>query len=217
MSTTSQIVFEPLAVADRRGFEDLYRIYRESIPLPEQKPRAQLAALAARPDYRILLARKEGTVIGFSVLFLARDEPFCLLEYMAIDAAHRSGGAGAALFQQSVAAAAAAGDEAAVLLEVDAVRSGDPDRALCERRQRFYRRLGCRRVEGLAYHLPLPAAEPPPAMDLMVHLPPGRQQIEKPRLESWLTILYDQVYGCPPADPRIGRMMQTVGDPIRLA
>lgn len=216
MSTTSQILFEPLAVADRRSFEDLYRIYRESIPVPEQKPRAQLAALAGRPDYRILLVRKDGAVIGFSVLFLASDERFCLLEYMAIDAAHRGGGAGAALFRQSVAAGAAARGEVTVLLEVDAVRSAAPDRELCEKRQRFYRRLGCRRVEGLAYHLPLPAAAPPPEMDLMVHLPPGLQQIEKPRLKTWLEIIYQQVYSCPPDDPRIGRMMQSVADPVRL-
>jgi GNAT superfamily N-acetyltransferase len=204
-----QISLEPLAASDQGSFDDLFRIYTESISPREQKPRPMIAAMASRPDYQILLARRNDVVIGFSVLFRPAEESFCLLEYMAVDAGQRNGGVGAALFQYTVRIAGTP-----VLLEVDDATSPAPDLAIRQRRQRFYRRLGCRRVEGLSYQLPWPGL---PAMDLMVHLPPSMSEISKSRLEHWLQVIYQQVYRRSPEDPLIARMMAAVADPVELA
>lgn len=206
--------FEPLGVKDKRSFEDLYRIYRKSIPPREQKPKDQIAAMARRPDYRILLAKREGTVIGFSVLFLPSRERFSLLEYMAVEAAERSGGVGSALFLHSLQAIATVQGAVPVLLEVDSTGSDSPDHEILRRRQQFYRRLGCLWVEDLSYILPLPME--PPKMDLLVYLPSSVRNISKGSLEGWLKVVYRDVYGCSPDDSRIVWMMEPVDDPVRL-
>jgi GNAT superfamily N-acetyltransferase len=216
MSSDQQVTFQLLTTADDRAFEDFYRIYAESVEAREQKPRKQIAAMAARRDYEILLAKRAGRVIGGSVLFLPAGEPFCLLEYMAVQAEHRSTGVGAALFRRSLEAARSVQGESPVLLEVDSDRSPSPDQAIRQRRQRFYRRLGCTRVAGLSYLLPLPAAGPPPEMDLLIHLPSAMPSLPKASLERWLGVVYERVYGCPADDPRIGRMLAPVADPVGL-
>jgi hypothetical protein len=163
--------------------------------------------LVRRPDYEVLLARRSGVVVGFSVTFRPVEKSFCLLEYMAVQEKHRSAKIGAALFQHGPR-------DVPMLLEVDSDRAAAADLEIRQRRQRFYRRLGCLRVEGLAYLLPLPSA---PEMDLFIYLPPSMQRISKSQLERWLRVIYRDVYDRSPDDPRIARMMEPVGDPVGLA
>jgi hypothetical protein len=166
--------------------------------------------MVLRPDYKILLAKRDGVVIGFSVLFLPLQESFCLLEYMAVQTMHRNSGVGSALFRRSIQG------ETPMLVEVDSELSNSPDQEIRRRRQQFYRRLGCRRIEGLSYLLPLPVEGPPPEMVLMVHVSTATSSIPKPTLEHWLKVVYKEVYGCSSDDFRIARMMEAAPDPIRL-
>ena len=89
-----------LITAIDQHFEALYAIYCESIGLREQKSKADLAAMVFKPNYRLLLARDDTSVVGFSIVFVADSESFCLLEYMAVDTSHRGGGVGSQLFEQ---------------------------------------------------------------------------------------------------------------------
>lgn len=208
----------PLEPEDDEYYAEVYRIYAESIDPREQKPRDQLSALRGRLDYSIVVARQGGRIVGFSILFLPSGEPFCLLEYMAVDAAVRGGGVGAGLFRKSQEIAAARQGEAVVLIvEVDSDRVPSPNQVLCSKRQRFYRRLGCVRVEGLAYELPLAAAGTPPEMDLLVLLPPEKKRLALSELERWLRIIYREVYGCAAEDSRLRKMIEPLADPVRLA
>jgi GNAT superfamily N-acetyltransferase len=212
------IVFQSLDAGDDGFIAEVYRLYAEAFDPREQKSRDQLAALRGRPDYEILVARRGGRIVGFSVLFVPPGEPFSLLEYMAVEAAERGGGVGAELFRQSRATAAArqGGRPVAMLVEVDSDRITSPAQELCEKRQRFYRRLGCLRIEGLPYELPLPMEVTPPEMDLLVHLPPERTALAKSELEHWLQVVYRKVYGCAPDDSRPRRMLERVVDPVGL-
>jgi len=200
------------------SWAEVYRIYAESIDPREQKPRDQLAALLGRPDYEILVAKRDGRIVGISVLFVPPVEAFGLVEYMAVDAAERGGGVGAALFRQSreIASTRHAGAPTALLVEVDSDRVPSPAQELCEKRQRFYRRLGCLRIEGLSYELPLAIGGVPPPMDLLLHRPPEMKTLAKDTLERWLRSVYREVYGCATDDPRIARMLESVEDPVRL-
>ena len=51
-------------------------------------------------------------------------------------------------------------DARGVLIEVDSVIAGKADFEQCVQRERFYRRLGCVKVQGVSYILPLPGAPP---------------------------------------------------------
>ena len=107
---------------------------------------------------------------GFSILFVPAAGGFALLEYMAVAPDQRNHGLGAELFRQTVEQAVTPDDrKLPVLLEVDSDREASSDRALRTRRERFYRRLGCLRIAGLRYLMPLGGEGAPPEMDLLVY------------------------------------------------
>lgn len=209
--------YVPLTSSDDASFDAFYSIYVSSLPAREQKPRALLVAMAARADYRILLVKRKAAVIGFSVVFAPPEESFCLLEYMAVHAEYRNAGVGGKLFLRGVQDAVNGRGNIPVLLEVDSDREFSADQAIRQRRQQFYKRLGCRRIEGLAYILPLPGKGVPPQMDLLIYFPEGLSPVGKSRLERWLKAIYQRVYNCSPDDPRIAQMMRTVADPVTFA
>lgn len=208
--------YERLVSDEGAPFDVFYRIYAESMPIREQKPRSEVRAMVQRSDYRIVLAKRQSVVIGFSVLFIPPEESFCLLEYMAIDAAYRNAGAGAELFRRSVKNMVSERGDIPALLEVDSDREECADRVMRRKRQDFYRRLGCSCIDGLSYLLPLPGEGPPPQMDLMVYLSTRPRVIRRQELEHWLKVVYQRVYNCSTHDPRIALMMESVADPVKL-
>jgi len=212
----SQYLYELLGSCRDPSFDEFYSIYEESLPLRERKSKTRISALLSRPDYKTLLLKKNGVVIGFSMLFIAPSELFCLLEYMAIHSAHRNLGLGRELFLRTFQDLVSDGGTLYGLLEVDSDREQSDDQELRRRRERFYRRLGCLRIDGLSYLLPLPGDGPPPEMNLMVYLPHSQPAIPSRQIEQWLKVLYHKVYECSPDDPRIGQMMQCIADPVKL-
>ncbi|HLY98078.1 MAG TPA: GNAT family N-acetyltransferase [Candidatus Angelobacter sp.] len=208
--------FEPLRSCSGLQFEEFYSIYTESIAKREQKPKEWICEMVRRHDYRFFLLKRDGHVIGFSILYLSHSEEFDLLEYMAISAAHRNEGLGSELFRRSMSYVTRQRQHVPVLLEVDSDREACPDQTLRARRQQFYRRLGCLRLAELAYILPVPGEGSPPCMDLMIYPDGDLSMIPKAVLERWLRIIYQNVYGCSPDDPRISQMLLNVSDPVRL-
>lgn len=207
---------EQLTSCSDPAFDEFYRIYADSIVLREQKSRAWICEMVNRSDYRIFVLKQNNQVIGFSMLFLPDSESFGLLEYMAIASAHRNQRLGGELFRQSMESLQGETRRVPILLEVDSDREKCADCDLRTRRQQFYRRLGCLRLDRLHYILPLAGEGPPPEMDLMVYPVGGVRQIPKPDLERWLRVIYETVYHCSPDDPRIPRMLLGISDPVRL-
>jgi ribosomal protein S18 acetylase RimI-like enzyme len=206
---------QPITALDQR-FEALYAIYCESIGLREQKSKADLAAMVSKPNYRLLLAQDGSSVIGFSIVFVAGGESFCLLEYMAVDKSYRGRGVGSELFEETVGVVHRSHGPIPIWLEVDSDREPSPDQVQRRRRQNFYRRLGCRRLTDCAYILPLPGESAPPEMDLFVYVPGPVPTIRRAKLERWLKLIYRDVYGCSADDYRIAIMLDGVSDPIEL-
>jgi len=205
-----------ITALDQR-FEALYAIYCESIALREQKSKADLAAMVSKPNYRLLLAQDDSSVVGFSIVFVASSESFCLLEYMAVDKSYRGRGLGSEILEETVGAMYRSHGAIPILLEVDSDREPSPDQVQRRRRQNFYRRLGCRRIANCAYILPLPGENAPPEIDLFVYFPEPAPTIRRAKLERWLKLIYRDVYGCPADDHRIAIMLDGVSDPIDLA
>ncbi len=189
------------------SFAELYEIYMQSMPASERKDRAGLAAMCGRADYRVLVAERANRVIGFSILFVPPGENFSLLEYLAVEAKFRSEGVGAELFRRCV------DPDRTMLLEVD---SAGEDMGAVMRREQFYRRLGCLKVDGLRYLLPLRSSGAPPEMGMLARAPQALMPLRKGVLEDWLKVIYQQVYGCAADDPRIAAMLAGVEDPVRL-
>ncbi len=198
-------------------FRELYKIYAASIAAREQKPEAWICAMVRAPEYRVWVMKDAGPVTGFSILFLPPAERFVLLEYMAVAPERRNHGLGSELFKQTVVGPVTPeARNLPILLEVDSDREVCADRQIRTRRQQFYRRLGCVRISGLHYILPLPGQGPAPEMDLMVYSAEPLRQLRKTDLERWLRTIYRDVYRCSSDDPRIVQMLRGVPDPVRL-
>jgi GNAT superfamily N-acetyltransferase len=210
-----------LESCDGETLRQLYAIYTTSIAVREQKPEAWIATMIGAPEYRVWIAKEGGLVRGFSILFLPATDPaslaFALLEYMAVAPDQRNRGLGGELFRRSVDhAVTPEGRRVPVLLEIDSDREPSSDRAMRTRRERFYRRLGCARIGGLRYLMPLPGEGPAPQMDLMVYSLESLGRLRRSELERWLRTIYRDVYRCSPDDPRIGQMLHDLPDPLLM-
>ena len=211
------MALELLTSADGATFRDLFAIYASSIAASEQKPEAWLRAMVAAPEYRVWVSQDAGHVLGFSILFVPPGGGFALLEYMAVASERRGHGFGAKLFQKTVERAVTPEGEALpVLLEVDSDSEASSDRELRTRRLQFYRRLGCSKLAGLRYLMPLQGAGPAPEMVLLVHRAGDAQgaPVARGDLERWLKTIYRDVYHVPPDDPRIATMLAALPDPV---
>ena len=208
---------EQLKSCSEPDFRDFYNIYAASISAREQKSESWLCKMVGKPESSILLMKRDGKVVGFSILFLPSSQSFGLLEYMAVREEDRNRGLGAELFRRSMERTLASeGQPGSILLEVDSDREQSSDQNLRARRQQFYRRLGCLRIAGLHYILPLPGEGPPPEMDLMVYSPGNLREIRKSDLERWLKTIYQDVYHCSPDDPRITKMIGNLPQTVML-
>ena len=169
------------------------------------------------PEYWVGVMKAAGHVTGFSILFLPPAERFALLEYMAVAREQRNRGLGTRLFKQTVVQAVTPKRPSfPIVLEVDSDREACRDQQMRTRRQQFYRRLGCLRISGLHYILPLPGHGPAPEMDLMLYSAEPLRDVPKGELERWLKTIYRDVYRCSVDDPRIVQMLHDVSDPVRL-
>ncbi len=209
------MTLEQLKSADGEPFQQLFAIYAASIPPSEQKPELWLRAMVAAPEYRVWIAQDAGQMLGFSILFVPPGEGFALLEYMAVSAEKRGYGFGGELFRRTVEhALTPQGARLPVLLEVDSDAEASSDQAVRTRRAHFYRRLGCVKIAGLRYLMPLRGVGPAPEMDLMVYRAAPPAHLARGDLKRWLETIYRDVYHGSPDDPRIAQMLQLLPDPV---
>lgn len=209
------MALEQLTSVDGEPFRQVFAIYAASINPREQKPEHWLRAMVAAPEYRVWISQQDGRVLGFSILFVPPGQGFALLEYMAVATEKRGAGFGGRLFQKTVAQALTPeGAALPVLLEVDADREAPSDREVRVRRLRFYRRLGCLKIVGLRYLMPLQSAGAAPEMDLMIYAVQPLAHVARAEVRGWLRSIYRDVYRCSPDDPRIGEMLRDLPDPV---
>lgn len=209
------MALELLTSPEGTEFRELFAIYASSIAAREQKPEEWLRAMVASPEYRVWISRDAGHVLGFSILFVPPGSGFALLEYMAVASERRGHGFGAKLFLKTVEhAVTPQGTALPVLLEVDSDREASSDRPLRTRRLGFYRRLGCMKIAGLRYLMPLQGAGAAPEMVLLIYQAAPAAPVSRGDLERWLRAIYRDVYHVPAEDPRIETMLAPLTDPV---
>ncbi len=206
----TEIIIQILPEGDADTFAQAYAIYMDAIEQTEQRTEAELRKLRLRPDYRFLVARRGAAIAGMSVSYVPSEDYFWLFEYAAVAPWARGAGVGAQLFQAS---REMAGLQRVALVEVDADRGGEEQ----ARRLNFYRRLGCRRISGLEYLLPLDAFGTPPPMWMLALAQPEVRTLEVSLLERWLRSLYEDVYAKRLDDPRLAQMIDPLPDEVPLA
>jgi hypothetical protein len=199
------LTIEQLGSGDADAFERALAIYREAIEPSEQRQENELRAALTRGDYRILAAFRGTEIVGLVIAFFPHGEDFWLLEYVATTPSERGGRGAGELLVRKVSLTA---QERIGLVEVDQP-AGDTE-TIASRRLRFYRRLGCRRIGALNYLLPLRTHGMPPPMLLLAFAPDAVASIPARTIEHWLRVIYVQVYGQSPDDPRIAGMIDAL-------
>ncbi|HEY2730332.1 MAG TPA: GNAT family N-acetyltransferase [Polyangia bacterium] len=214
---TEPVKLEQLESSEGETFRQLYAIYAASIAAREQKSEGAIAAMIGAAEYRVWVAKAGGLVRAFSILFVPAAGQFALLEYMAVAPDERNRGLGADLFRRTVEhAVTPGGDKLPVLLEIDSDREASSDRAIRTRRAGFYRRLGCLRIAGLHYLMPLAGEGNASEMDLLVYTAEQVGRLGRSELRGWLETIYRDVYCCAPDDPRVAQMVADLPDPVLL-
>jgi GNAT superfamily N-acetyltransferase len=197
-------VFHILSTAEPE-FDALLRIYAESLPASERKSADVLARMIARPEYFFFAAIEDSAVVGFAIAIAFLDSDAALLEYLAVDAERRGMGIGQSLFRAITAWPGLCSRSLLIEVESEAART-----------KKFYRHLGAKQIEGLAYRMPPVSSSEPPAMDMLVCQENLPDALEKHRVRAWLAQCYGQVYGIGEDDPRIGAMQNRLPETIRL-
>lgn len=197
----------PLDVDNKARFDAFYAIYRVSFPLSEQKSYEELLRMAHSSFYTIFIALHEEEILGFCIMFHEQTLDFYLLEYMAIAAEKRSLGLGSTLFISAVEHLDITYGLKPLLIEIDSPEKPSNEQYIREKREQFYRKLGCKKIDSFDYILPLKSDEAPPPMELFVYHP-SLTQISKEVLKLWLEALYFHVYGCDKNDPRLATMLE---------
>lgn len=200
------LLTETLSQKDGRGFDEFYDIYSASFPQSEQKPKEELLDMLHSPNYTIFISKADGKTAGFCIVFHSAQTSFYLLEYMAVESVYRSAGVGSKLFSHAINSVTEKYGEKPCLVEIDSPQQKSQEQKIREKREQFYKRLGCRKIEPFDYILAIKTREMAPQMKLLVYHN-TIQNISKTLLREWLEDIYMLVYGCSKDDERIGKML----------
>jgi GNAT superfamily N-acetyltransferase len=200
--------------AGELAFDGLLRVYAAALPAGERKSADALRRMIERPEYLFLAVADADVVVGFAIAIALSDCDAVLLEYMAVEEKHRGRGIGRLLFRAIAGWPEAR--ERFLLIEVDSDRFPSPDAVDRARRKQFYRRLGCRQIEGLTWLMPPVSTAEPPLMDMLAYRHELADSVERQQVRAWLAACYGQVYGVPGSDGRIGTMLNELPETIRL-
>jgi hypothetical protein len=206
---------EHLCQNNKNDFDDFYAIYKASFILSEQKSKEKLLAMLNSSDYTIFIAKLGTKIVGFSIIFHSAKVSFYLLEYMAIVETKRNLGIGSKLFFHAIMQTLDKYGTKPVLIEIDSAQEKSDDKEIRKKRELFYKRFGCRKIEPFDYILPIESSQIAPLMKLLVYHT-DMQNILKSQLKRWLKDIYTFVYGCRKDDERIGEMLSCAPQVLKL-
>lgn len=206
---------EPLFKEDKNGFEEFYNIYLVSFHPSEQKQKKELLEMLNSPGYTIFTSKIGGKIVGFCAVFHSLQTSFFLLEYMAVASAYRGLKIGTELFLHVRERLVKMHGPKPFLVEIDSPWQKSGERDIREKRERFYRNMGCRIIDPLDYILPIKSENSPPNMKLMIHCE-STLDVSGILLRKWLEDIYMLVYGCQKDDERIDKMLLDAPQILKL-
>lgn len=210
-----QLFIETLCKKNRDGFDEFYTIYSISFPLSEQKSKEELLKMLHSPCYTIFISKNNNKITGFCIIFHSLQTSFYLLEYMAVDTTQRNSGIGSKLFSYATRQIFSKNGIKPLLIEIDSSEEKSDEQAIREKREQFYKKLGCRKINQFDYILAIKNEKTAPPMKLLVYHT-KMQNVLKPQLQEWLEDIYMLVYGCARDDERIAKMLCNVPQTLNL-
>lgn len=210
-----KLSIETLFAKNSDGFDDFYNIYSVSFPLSEQKSKEGLLEMLRSPNYTFFISKTEGKTVGFCIIFHSHKTSFYLLEYMAVDASLRNLAIGSKLFSYAIEQIHSKHGIKPFLVEIDSPEEKGVEEEIRKKREQFYKKLRCRKIDSFEYILAIKSEETAPPMKLLVYHT-KMQDVLKSQLREWLEDIYMLVYGCSKDDERIKKMLSDVPQILKL-
>lgn len=210
-----KLSIETLFAKNSDGFDDFYNIYSVSFPLSEQKSKEGLLEMLRSPNYTFFISKTDGKTAGFCIIFHSHKTSFYLLEYMAVDASLRNLAIGSKLFSYAIEQVTNKYGIKPFLVEIDSPEEKSVEEEIRKKREQFYKKLRCRKIDSFDYILAIKSEETAPPMKLLVYHT-KMQDVLKPQLREWLEDIYMLVYGCSKDDERIKKMLSDVPQILKL-
>lgn len=192
-------------------FKDAMEIYLESFPQNERQPLHKIKHRVECGFYSMIVAKRDTSVVGFSLACPFPELRFGLLDYIAVRKDRRNLGIGSKLFQKTGEFFLKEVPSAFILFEVENPAYGDfSDSAIRHRRLGFYRRLGARAINNFNYIMPPMVGNSPTEMVLMVFSRGSQVDIDSRYLKDIVTAVYRRVYERAEDDPFLRRMLDSL-------
>ena len=208
------ITLTQLPGAEHPAFPQLLTLYQHAFPAAERKPPALLREMISSTSYRFWIAQRGQQLLAFAILMDTAACEVTLLEYLAVHPDLRGRGIGRHLLQSLLPSLQAL--QRVLLIEAESELGSPAEASLRTRRKQFYRSFGAREIAGLRYLMPTVSTGTPPPMNLLACTFDATLTLPKPRLRSWLTSLYVEVYQQSQTDPRLVDMLADLPEAIPL-
>jgi GNAT superfamily N-acetyltransferase len=198
-------------------FKEAMGIYLQAFPDNERQPADKIKSRVEHGYYSLIIAKRNKSVAGFSLLFPFIDLNFGLLDYMAVQKEQQGFGIGSKLFDKTFELLRQDIPTSFLLLEVEDPAFGDPlEKDTRFRRVKFYRKLGAKAVTNFRYLMPPLSGNSPTNMLLMVYMGSKLMALNPQSLLHIVTAIYSKVYERDEDDPYLGQMLENLPDNVVL-
>jgi GNAT superfamily N-acetyltransferase len=184
-------------------FRQAMRIYLKEFPRDSRLSIDRIRTLLKEGNYQLIVAEKNGQVLGFALIWICRSPAFVHLDYIAVEQKWKGKGIGTALYRWLITHVPDFSPRARLLtLEVE-------DDLIA-----FYQRSQTRLLHNLSYQFPGPLGPIP--MHLMVHDAQGRTELDRRIVRGVMRALYCGLHRRKPTDPLLHWCLRQVPAKVSL-